>query len=332
MEYQDYYKILGVSRQATDKEIRDAFRRLARKYHPDVNPGNKAAEEQFKKINEAYTVLSDPEKHRKYDMLGANFEQFSRSTGRTATSPTGSRRSNVPFDRGDLGGFRTSTSGGLGDFSDFFDMLFNDGSKRRTTTPQATATDQQLEVTLTEAFTGVKRPFEVTIAQPCALCNGTGRYRGSVCFTCSGTGQMKQTRRVEVQVPVGVADGTRLQVRTDAASTPLTFVMSVLPDPNFERKGDDLYVDVPVPLTTAVLGGEVPVANPAGKRFLIKIPAESENGKRIVLRGLGMPKASGSGFGDLYARIQVELPHHLTAREREIFEELRRLRSAAGTR
>ncbi|MCL4541745.1 MAG: J domain-containing protein [Chloroflexi bacterium] len=329
VEYRDYYQTLGVPRKATDKEIREAFRRLARKYHPDVNPGNKTAEEKFKQINEAYTVLSDPEKRRKYDALGANFEQFSHASQRTTTTAGSRRTTNSPFDLGDLGGSR-GTGSSFGGFSDFFEMLFDDSRRRRTTTEPSATVEQPLEITLTEAFAGVKRPFEIPIEQPCILCNGTGHYRGTICFTCNGTGKVRQARRVEVQVPAGVADGSRITARVDGLPGTTTFVVSVLPDPTFERKGDDLYVDAPVPLTTAVLGGEASVTDPGGKRYLVKVPPETENGRRIVLRGLGMPRANGTGRGDMHARIVVTLPRHLTSRERELFEELRRLRSSAN--
>lgn len=340
VQYKDYYKVLGVPRKATDKEIRDAYRRLARKYHPDVNPNDKKAEERFKEIGEAYAVLSDADKRKKYDQLGPNWDQFSRGFSRqpgSAGSPFG--RTTTPpgsgprVDLGDLGNLGGS-GGGLGGFSDFFELLFGaqNGGRQQSTQRPPTVNEQPVEITLAEAYSGVERQFDVQGGQTCPLCRGSGRYGGNVCFTCNGTGQTQQPKRIIAKIPAGVDNGSRVTQRGGGGLSDLVLVVTVLPDPTFTRKGDDLHCEVSLPLTDAVLGGEVTVPTPAGKKLALKVPPESQNGKQFLLRGQGMPHAHGGGRGDLYAKLNVVLPVNLTARERELFTELARSRSAAAGR
>jgi DnaJ-class molecular chaperone len=335
VEYKDYYKVLGVSRKATDKEVRDAYRRLARKYHPDVNPHDKQAEERFKEIGEAHAVLSDPEKRKKYDTVGLNWEQFSRAGRTTAGSPFGrTRTTTVPggtrVDLGDLGG----TGGGLGGFSDFFESLFGQGNGR--TSPgaprrgaRAAPVEQTIEITLAEAFTGAQRQLEVDSSQTCPICKGSGRFNGTVCYTCNGTGQQGQSRRIEAKIPAGVDTGSRVTLHGGSGQSDIVVVIKVLPDPTFRRQGDDLYCDVPADLAAAMLGGEVAVPTPIGKKLMLKIPPESANGQQFMLRGQGMPRLNGGGNGNLYAKLSVVLPRNLTTHERDLFAELARLRTAA---
>src|SRR5215831_1002225 len=208
MEYKDYYKILGVAKTATPDEIKKAFRKLARKYHPDVNPGDKVAEAKFKEVNEAYEVLSDPDKRRKYDLLGPNWaEQFGPS--RSGARPrAGTSSNNIPFDFGDPTGF-----------SDFFDALFGrrsgtaappnpTGPARRSTTGaplpqqgprQGDNLEQPLQITFREAYTGAMRTYTIQVPDVCSACKGTGEIRGRLCATCQGTGQAMRTRRLEVR-------------------------------------------------------------------------------------------------------------------------------------
>lgn len=347
MEYKDYYKVLGVTRKATEKEIRDAYRRLARKSHPDVNPNDKRAEERFKEIGEAYAVLSDPEKRRKYDMVGPNWDPFVRGAGRasgsagapfsrTRTTTTSSRTSSggARVDLGDLGDLGGGSGGfsGLGGFSDFFESLFGQGGRANGAVSGAAApaaTEQPVEITLAEAYSGVDRQFELEVAQPCPLCNGTGRYNGTVCYSCSGTGRQMRTRRIEAKIPAGVDTGSKVALRGSNGQGDIMLVVNVVPDPLFRREGSNLHTDVPVDLTTAMLGGEVTVPTLTGKRLLLKIPPESANGRQIVLRGQGMPRLQGEGRGDLFAKLSVVLPTNLTDRERELFAEIARSRTAA---
>ena len=339
MEYKDYYKVLGVPRKATEKEIRDAYRRLARKSHPDVNPNDKKAEERFKEIGEAYAVLSDTEKRRKYDQVGPSWDPFTRPGGysrttqgpftRTRTTSSGpSSAGRVDLgDLGDLGG----GSGGLGGFSDFFESLFGQGNRGGSAAAANTlaGSEQPVEVTLAEAYMGIERQLDVEIAQTCPICSGSGRYNGTVCYTCGGTGKQLRSRRIEAKIPAGVDTGSRVALRGGSGAGDVILLINVLPDPTFRREDSNLYCDVPVELTTALLGGEVSVPTPAGKRLLLKIPAESANGQQFMLRGQGMPHLQGGGRGDLYAKLNVVLPRHLTERERELFAELAQSRTAA---
>jgi DnaJ-class molecular chaperone len=340
MEYKDYYKILGVGKSASAEDIKKAYRTLARKYHPDVNPGNKAAEARFKEVNEAYEVLSDPEKRRKYDTLGPNWqEQFGfGGAGRSGARarPGASGTGGAPYDWSDPTGF-----------SDFFDALFRrpsgtpgtagsttaTASRRTTTATRARGEDieQPLELTLLEAYTGASRTYTIQIPETCATCNGRGMVGGRACATCGGSGATTHTRKLDVRVPAGVDNGARVRVAGEgqpglngAPAGDLYIVITVKPDPVFERKGDDLLTEVAVPLAMALLGGEAPVILPDGKRLILTIPPETQNGQTFRLAGKGMPHLKGEGAGNLLARVQVTLPKRLTPKERRLVEELAR--------
>ena len=337
MEYKDYYKILGVQKSTSADDIKKAYRKLARKYHPDVNPGDKSAEARFKEINEAYEVLSDPEKRQKYDTLGPNWQdQFGFRTG-----PMSPRPRPTPNTSGDWTGTSDDPTG----FSDFFDALFGRGrsagtATRQRTTPQTRPGDnieQPVEVTLTEAYTGTTRVYNVQLPEPCSSCVGTGRVApGRVCPVCNGTGAVERSKRLEVRIPAGVETGSRVRVAGEGQPGllggprgDLYLIVNVKSDPMFERKGDDLIVDVQAPLTTAILGGEVPVPTPDGKRLLLTVKPETQNGQIFRLAGKGMPHLKGEGAGNLMARIQVVLPTRLTAKEKQLFEELAKQRAAS---
>jgi DnaJ-class molecular chaperone len=358
MEYKDYYKIIGVGKTASSDEIKKAYRKLARKYHPDVNPGDKSAESRFKEINEAYEVLSDPEKRQKYDTLGPNWqEQFGfggaapRTQTRTYTTRqrsgtgTGTGGTSYDFDLDDPTGF-----------SDFFEALFGrrgaaTGTATGSTNPRSSQRstmqdilrqpgeniDQPVEITLQEAYSGTTKTFVVQVPEICPTCSGTGEASGRVCPTCGGAGTTSRTRRIEVKIPAGVDTGSRIRVagegqpgKNGGPRGDLYLVVAVKPDPTFERKGDDLIEDTPVPLTTAILGGEVPVTLPDGKRVLLTIPPETQNSQTFLLRGKGMPRLRGGGQGNLLARVRVVLPTRLTPRERELFQALEQERAAAS--
>ncbi len=341
MAYKDYYKILGVTRNANADAIKKAYRQLARKYHPDVNPGDKAAEARFKEINEAYEVLSDPQKRRKYDTLGANWqEQFGPAPARTRAS-AGSRA-------GARDGATGRPSYDFADptnFSDFIDTLFgrrnsstNAGPASR---PSTTGTlrrkgedvEQPVEITLREAFTGSTRTYSVQQTDPCVTCKGSGQFDGQPCPVCKGTGMIEHTRKLDVAIPAGVDTGSRVVVAGEGQPGigggqrgDLILLVTVRPDPVFERKGDDLHVDIATPLTTAALGGEVAVPTLDGKRVLLTIPPETQNGQTFRLANKGMPRLRGEGRGNLLARVQVTLPRHLSEREKMLFQELARER------
>lgn len=330
MEYKDYYKTLGVAKTATAKEIKAAFRKLARQYHPDVNKDKPNAEARFKEVNEAYEVLGDSDKRQKYDQLGANwqaYEQWQRGGGQGA-----------PFDFGGMGGGGGGRGGGrpiseaelrdlfgnlggdgagAGGFSDFFRTFFDLGASGPTTgrarrtpsvPPQAGADlEHELELSLDEAFAGTTRILQLVGA------DGT-------------------TRRLEIQLPAGVNDGKG--IRYSGQGSPgyaggpagdLIVRVRIRPHDRFMRDGDDLSTKLAVPLTTLVLGGEVEVPTLAGRR-LLRIPAETGDGRRFRLSGQGMPRLGRDGErGDLYVEVHAQLPRNLSRRQQALFEELAQL-------
>jgi DnaJ-class molecular chaperone len=308
----DYYAVLGVPRTATEKDIKTAYRKLARKHHPDVNPGDKKSEDLFKEIGEAYSVLSDPDKRKKYDRWGADWERIDqgRASGVNFGGRSGSRRTSTWSTGGGEGvTFDMPESGELGSL---FEQLFGTsaGRQRVRTVPRRGADlEQPVEISLEEAFNGTQRTFQLRDVH-------TG-----------------DTRTVEVKIPAGATDGLRVRVagKGDPGDPPgdLFLIVSVKSDPRFEREGDDLRVKVPTPLYTALLGGEVMVPTPKGTHLALKVPPETPNGQRMRLGGQGMPRVSGSGRGDLYAEITVQLPRGLSEREKDLVAELARLRAAA---
>jgi DnaJ-class molecular chaperone len=318
VDFKDYYATLGVTKTASDKEIKQAFRKLARKFHPDVNPGDKAAEARFKEINEANEVLSDPAKRKKYDELGANwrmYEQAQQGGQAGAGSPFG-QWSNAP---GGTGGFRPMTeeemSGMFGDddspFSDFFKTFFGGdlgGERRGRTRPPRQAKGRDVE-------------HEIALDLEDAL-------RGTV--QRLGISQNGEHRNVEVRIPAGVTEGSRVRVSGEGergsgsgTSGDLYLRVKLRPHPRFERKGRDLFTKVSVPVTTAVLGGEVEVPTLAGKTLRLKIPTSTQNGQMFRLRTHGLPTTSKDGQpGDLYATVDVAVPKTLSDEERQHYEAL----------
>jgi DnaJ-class molecular chaperone len=317
MDYKDYYKVLGVSKGASADDIKKSFRKLARKYHPDVNPGDKKSEEKFKEINEAYEVLSDPDKRRKYDTLGPNWRDqfgFSSAAGRRSSSYRGS-----PMDYDSATGF-----------SDFFEALFGRPASRRT----GEDIEQRVEVNLQEAYVGGMRTFNIQSTEACPVCRGTRVVAGKSCANCGGLGMLARSKRIQVKIPAGVDNGSRIRVAGEgqpgSGGGPrgdLFLVISVKPDPLYERKGDDLSVDIEVDLVTAMLGGEVPVPVPDGRKLVLTIPPETQNGRLFRLANKGMPHLRSEGNGNLFARVKVVLPMGLSSDERSLFEQLARSRS-----
>ncbi len=312
MDYKDYYKVLGVERKADETEIKKAFRKLAQQYHPDKNPGNAEAEQKFKEINEAYTVLSDAEKRSQYDRFGAQWEQYARTGGRPED-----------FNWGGGGGGNQSRTvspeefeqmfGGSG-FSTFFESLFGGNGGARTgqqTRPRsggfgfdarpefqnAPATEVAVKVTLDEAFRGSSRMLE------------------------SGPGA-----RFEVNIPRGVKTGSKVRV-SGVSGQDIILKVEVVPNVQFARDNDDLRVQAPVDLYTFLLGGEAQIPT-LDRPVVLTIPAGTQNGKIFRLRGLGMPNLKKPDQrGDLLAEVAVTLPANLSAKEKELFEELRSLRA-----
>lgn len=334
--YKDYYQILGVPKTATEKEIKSAYRKLARKYHPDVNPNDKEAEARFKEINEAHAVLTDAEKRKKYDTLGPDWE----------------RRYQAPPGAGPYTYTYSGAPGG-GDFSDFFETLFgqrgNAGAQRggvdfdlgslfgrgrgtRAGKSRGSDVEQAIDVTLREAFSGGERSFTIAGQQVCPTCHGTGIEKESMCPTCGGTGQVAKTKRLDIKIPKGVREGSKIRVAGEGSpgvgggpAGDLYLVVHMIPEPGFRREGDDLYTETSVPLTTLVLGGEVETTTLSGK-VTMRVPAESQNGRTMRLAGQGMPQLRSEKRGDLYVKLNAALPTSLSDRQRELFREL----AAAG--
>ena len=315
----DYYQVLGVPRNASEKDIRKAYRRLARQHHPDVNPGDKAAEARFKEINAAYEVLSDPQKRRKYDRYGDQW-QYADQIEQAQRQSAG----RWSFGRG--GSFDPSDINLSGDLGDLFQGIFR-GFGRRPSRQRGRDVQQPVEVTLEEAYHGTTRVLQMEREEPCATCGGQGQVAGAICHVCRGAGAIAKPRRLEVKIPPGVRDGSRVRVAGEGGVGPagagdLYLVVSVRPHERFERRGDDLHTEVDVPLTDAVLGGEVQVPT-LTSRVVLKVPPLTQNGRNFRLSRLGMPRLGGNGRGDLYARVKVKLPDHLSEREKKLFEELR---------
>jgi curved DNA-binding protein len=315
MPKRDYYDVLGVGRNAPEKDVRQAYRKLARKYHPDVNPNDKNAEAKFKEIGEAYEVLSDKDKRAKYDRWGHNWQQMEQqeeAARKAGFDPSQFRQAPGGFE------FRSDSpegASGGGGFEDILSQILRgsggrgrSGWRGRTQVPPIKGEDAEypVEVTLAEAFTGTTRILQM---------DGTER------------------RRLEVKVPAGVKDGSRIRIAGEGApgfdggpKGDLYLVITVAPDPHFERQGDDLYTEVPVPLSVLMLGGEAHVPTPKGNKLALKLLPETQNGKQFRLTGQGMPHLQGTGRGHLYAKVKAVLPTDLSPRERELFEELARLR------
>jgi len=332
MEYQDYYAVLGVSKTATEKEIRTAYRKLARQYHPDINPGNDEAEERFKRINEAYEVLSDPEKRKKYDELGPRWRQ--NEQWQRAQQAAGAQEQ--PFDWGRFTGqqpggaryeYRTASEEDLRDlfgegapFSDFFETFFSGRGGR--TGPAGRGRPRP------RAGADLEHPVDVTFEEA---------YRGTTRLLTLETPD-GQARRLEVKIPPGVDTGAQVRVagqglpgQVGGPAGDLYLAIAVRPDPRFERRGDDLQAKVEAPFTALVLGGEARVPTPDGRTLALTIPAGTQDGRVFRLRGQGMPQLSRpERRGDLHVEVHARLPEHLSPRQRELVEELARLEAGAA--
>ncbi len=326
MAGKDYYEILGVGRNASEKEIKQAYRSLARKHHPDINPGDKSAEAKFKEINAAYEVLSNPEKRKKYDQFGEQWEyadQFAKSGGQ--------ERVRWDFDRGGT----SFEYGDLSGFGDIFSSLFGDsgiGSRAKRGPRHGQDLESPIEVTLEEAYHGSTRLMQLQTQEACTACGGTGRVGNRVCTICGGAGVKLNPRRLEVKIPAGVRDGSRIRIAGEGGpglaggkKGDLYLVVKVLTHKLFERKGDDLYAEISVPLATAILGGEVRLPTLNGN-ISLSIPPETQNGKAFRLAGKGMPQLGNNKYGNMFAKVKVVLPTKLTEEEKKLFEKLRSLR------
>ncbi len=356
----DYYELLGVPRKAITKDIRTAFRKLARKYHPDLNPGDKSSEEKFKQIQEAYDVLSDTKKRQMYDQYGFYRENFQEG----APPGAGADAGGTQFDFGgfDFGG---GAAGGGTSFRDLFSQFFRGGGE--TAGPEREAggdLEYQIEIDFTEAVHGAVKKLSIarldacetchgtgaignpqtcmgcggtgTIQQaagrmrfnvPCTRCGGTGRLR-TVCKACGGEGRVRRTETIDVRIPAGVAGGSRVRVpgkgNAGTMSAPpgdLYLRVVVRSHAVFEREGDDVYVKVPVTVSEATLGAKIEVPTIDG-RALVRIPPGTNSGQRLRLREKGVKSARKGGRGDQYVEVQVVVPQPTDERVRTLMKEL----------
>ena len=363
MSKRDYYEILGVPRDATDQQIKSAYRKLALKFHPDRNPGDAKAEEAFKEAAEAYAIVSDPEKRGAYDRYG--------HAGVSGAGAGG-------FDPSAFAGFE-DIFGNLGDLFGFGDMF---GGRRRRGGPQRGADLRyDLEISFDESFTGTETALQIpreetcetctgsgaaagsspevctqcrgtgqqrfqqgflTVARPCPTCRGAGKVISKPCQACRGAGRVARDRKITAKIPAGIASGQRLRLYGEgehgtAGGPPgdLYVVVHVQDHPFFQRDGDDLYCEMPITFPTLALGGDVRVPTMTGDEEL-RIPAGTQPGARFKLRGKGMPNVSGRGHGDLFAIARVAVPKKLTKEQKHLLEELaktlpeERLDGAAG--
>jgi molecular chaperone DnaJ len=345
----DYYEILGVGRDATDQQIKSAYRKLALKYHPDRNPGDHKAEEAFKEAAEAYAIISDPEKRSAYDRFG--------HAGVSGAGAGG-------FDPSAFAGFE-DIFGNLGDLFGFGDMF---GGRRRRGGPQRGADLRyDLEISFEESFTGTEAAIQIpreetcetcsgsgaaagsspetcgqcrgsgqqrfqqgflTVARPCPSCRGAGKVISKPCQACRGAGRVGRERKLTAKIPAGIATGQRLRLHGEgehgtAGGPPgdLYVVVHVQEHAFFQREGDDLYCELPIAFPTLALGGEVRVPTLVGDEE-IKVPAGTQPGARFKLRGKGMPNVTGRGQGDLFAIVRVSVPKKLTKEQKHLLEEL----------
>ncbi len=338
----DYYRTLGITRDATQKDIQSAYRRLARKYHPDVTGGDKAAEARFKAINEAHEVLGDEKKRAAYHKWGDRWmhaEQMEEAERRAGFARGPGGRGGVRFEFGGQG----AGIGGLGDLfggagdDGIFERLFRGGSPGSPRPSRGENLRHQVTVSLAEAFSGSTRTVRLQSPEPCTTCGGAGRTGAATCHECRGRGQRRTDRRLEVTIPAGIESGGKIRLRGKggpgrAGGPPGDVVLEVrvAEDARFERRGSALHTEVPVGLTTALLGGEVIVPTVTGQ-VALQVPEATQNGRVFRLAGKGMPVMKRDRAGDLFAKVRVVLPEQIDDERRALFERLRELEPDGGT-
>ena len=363
---QDYYELLGVSRKAAQKEIRQAYRKLARKYHPDLNPGDKSSEEKFKQVQEAYDVLSDSKKRQMYDQFG--FE-----TPGAGGMPTAGDAGDVHFD---FGGFDFGGGGGTGgagpSFRDLFSQFFRGGgaaAEAPSQTEPGSSLEYQIEISFWEAVRGTVKKLTIsrldtctecrgtgTAGQPqsctacggsghvtqtsgkmrfnltCSRCGGTGRLR-NICRVCGGDGRVRRADTIEIRIPAGVQTGSRVRVpgrgNAGTAGEPpgdLYIITDVQPHPFFDRRGDNIYITVPITVPEAVLGAKIEVPTIDGPSRPLRVPPGTNSGQKLRLREKGVPSVRTPGQrGDQYIELQVVVPKPVDERVRELLKELQKI-------
>ncbi|MFH1641714.1 MAG: molecular chaperone DnaJ [Nanoarchaeota archaeon] len=350
----DYYKILGIEKNATKEEVKKAYKILAKKYHPDISKEPDAAEK-FKKINEAASVLADDEKRTQYDQHGDTYEKFSGGRG---------------FDPSDFGFNFGGSNDSMFDFGDIFDQFFGGGNRRQSRERSGSHLRYDMEIALEEAAFGVKNTITVPRLEKCEKCDGSGAKSGSdivecsscggagavrktqrtpfgmfsttstcrkcrgegkyvkeECYTCDGTGVVKKTRNIEVSVPAGAEEGTNLRIKGEGeagekggAPGDLFIVLHVKEHDVFERRGDDIFIEIDIPFTTAAMGGEIEVPTLKGKAKL-KIPAGTQSGTTFRMDNLGIPYLHDSGKGDELVQVEIDVPKRLSSRQKKILKD-----------
>ncbi len=347
VKFQDYYEILGVDRNASEKEIKNAYRKLARKWHPDLHSAGEKekAEEEFKKINEAYEVLSDPEKRKQYDQLGSNWKHGQDFSG---------------FQQGhtDMGGVHFYTSGDFsgsdfedifgGGFSEFFRMFFGegaaagtagrssrsgfaDGGAGRRGTVRGEDVESEIELSLEEAYRGGTKSIRVSGSAVCTGCGGSGIAGQSFCARCGGTGSTPEEKTLEVQIPPGVKEGSRIRLKGQGGAGlgkgpkgDLYLKVRLRPHPVFRLKGENVETDVVVRPEQALFGDKIPVQTLDGK-VTLNVPPNSHNGSKLRLRGKGFPKKDKSR-GDQHIRLVIDTPSDMSEEEKNLYKQLYELR------
>lgn len=341
VEYKDYYAILGVPRSATQEEIHSAFRTLARKYHPDVAKSKKEGGEKFREINEANEVLSDPEKRKKYDALGANWAQ-----GETFRPPPGRGRQPGGYAWSEGGAGESDFHFGGTGFSDFFEQIFGMRGGERGSAfrgeygeepPSQRGQDVEADimVTLEEALRGSTREVTLRRAAPCDRCGGAGHVGGRICPQCQGRQQTVKTETYKVVIPAGVFEGQMLRLGGQGEkgmragpSGDLFLRVRIARPADYQIERNDLIYELEVPPWDAVLGTSASIPLPDGRADL-KIPPGTGNGRRLRLRGQGLPMRGG-GRGDLFVRVNIQMPGRIAERERALWEQLRRESKSAS--
>ena len=331
----DYYEVLGVSRSASADEIKTAYRKLARKFHPDLNPGDKAAEERFKELQEAYDVLSDEENRKLYDQYGDNWRAVKQGGGAPPPGWEGTRTTSGPqgfdFSDFDFGGFRGGTGGTGGAGFDIFEEMFGRTTRGRSTrSNRGQDVEAELELSLEEAHRGVRRTLHLQVADICPTCNGSGVKDNQTCQTCGGAGQVPKVKTLEVNIPAGVRDGSIVRLAgqggpglSGGQAGDLYLHIRVRPHPVFTVRGDDVEVERPIAPWEAVLGARIDVPTIEGQ-VEVTVPSGAQSGQRLRLRGQGLNKRRG-GRGDEYVRLKIVVPKDVSAEERRLFEELSRV-------
>jgi DnaJ-class molecular chaperone len=334
-KYKDYYALLGVAKTAEEKEIKSAYRKLARKYHPDVNPGDASAEERFKEISEANDVLSDPEKRRKYDQFGDQWKAYSQNPNTNPSAGPSGFPGGFPGGPGGFpggGGTRVEFGGksgsqGFPGLDELFASLFQgmgQGGGQGQNNPfgasqphRGNDVETEIKLTLEEAYKGGPRSLALNIP--------TRRYN------LDKGGSNVETRRVEMKIPAGVADGQKLRLAGQGVDGgDLIVLIRVQVHPVFERQGDNLQTEVALSYTTAALGGEISVPTISGGRLTLKVPSGAQSGQKMRLSGKGMPLLKGSGHGDLLVKLKVTIPKTLSEREKTLLTELQALENTGG--